>query len=246
MRVKAANRSNKKRVIEWRSHEPARLETFSDAVFAFAVTLIIVSLEVPKSFTELYETMKGTLSFAACFAILFQIWNQQNLFFRRYGLSDNLTVFLNGALLFVVLVYAYPLKFLFGLVFFDNAYSSAGTGHSHEMITMLQTPALMLIYGAGYTAINLLFFFMYANAKKHKDELKLTDVEVYETITITSLHFILSLIGIAAMLLAWLLPPEYSGLSGFFYMFIGLAYYFWYAYRSKKLQKKIVVNAPKA
>src|SRR5258708_39086337 len=117
MRIKAANLTKKKQSIEWRSHEPSRLETFSDAVFAFAVTLIIVSLEVPKTFNDLFETMKGTLSFAICFTVLFLIWNSQNIFFRRYGLSDSWTVALNGMLLFVVLVFAYPLKFLFGLLF---------------------------------------------------------------------------------------------------------------------------------
>ncbi len=35
--------------IQWRSHEPARIETFSDAVFAFAISLLIISLsEIPK------------------------------------------------------------------------------------------------------------------------------------------------------------------------------------------------------
>jgi len=92
MRVKAAKLTKKNRTVEWRSHEPSRLETFSDAVFAFAVTLIIVSLEVPKTFADLYETMKGTVSFAVCFAILFSIWNNQNIFFRCYGLNDSLTV----------------------------------------------------------------------------------------------------------------------------------------------------------
>jgi uncharacterized membrane protein len=234
MRKKAAA-LYKKNIIEWRSHEPSRLETFSDAVFAFAVTLIIVSLEVPKSFTELYETMKGTVSFAACFATLFQIWNQQNLFFRRYGLNDTLTVTLNGTLLFVVLVYAYPLKFLFGLLFFDNGYAS--NGHAYEMITTAQTPTLMLIYGAGYTTINLLFFWMYANAKKRAKELSLTAVEIYETVTILYINLILALIGVVAMLLAWLLPVEYSGLSGFVYASIGLAYYLWFSYRARKARK---------
>ncbi|HZX59792.1 MAG TPA: TMEM175 family protein, partial [Mucilaginibacter sp.] len=93
-RKKAA--SLKKNTIRWRSHEPTRLETFSDAVFAFAVTLIIVSLEVPKSFDELFETMKGFVAFGCCFAILFLIWNSQNIFFRRFGIVDGYTTALNG------------------------------------------------------------------------------------------------------------------------------------------------------
>ena len=235
MRVKAASIGKKKRIIEWRSHEPSRLETFSDAVFAFAVTLIIVSLEVPKSFNELYETMKGTVSFAACFATLFKIWNQQNLFFRRYGLNDNLTVTLNGILLFVVLIYAYPLKFLFGLVFFDNSYML--NGHPREMINSVQVPTLMLIYGAGFTTINLLFYLMYANAKKWAAALKLTAIEIYETTTITRINVMLTCIGVIAMLLAVLLPVEYSGLSGYFYCTIGFTYWGWYSYRGKKAKK---------
>ncbi len=243
MIVKAATAYQRKSIIQWRSHEPSRLETFSDAVFAFAVTLIIVSLEVPKSFTELYETMKGTVSFAICFAVLFGIWNQQNQFFRWYGLNDGLTVTLNGILLFVVLVYAYPLKFLSGLLSFDN--TNTPNSHLREMITAVQVPTLMLIYGAGYTAINLLFFLMYANVKKHAGQLQLTAREVYETQTITRLNLILTLIGIAAMLLAWLLPVKYSGYSGYFYTTIGFAYWIWYSYRGRRARKVFPAIEPK-
>ncbi|MDR3694732.1 TMEM175 family protein [Mucilaginibacter sp.] len=236
MRKKAASLFKGKQIIEWRSHEPSRLETFSDAVFAFAVTLIIVSLEVPKSFTELFETMKGTLSFAACFGALFQIWNQQNIFFRRYGLHNSATNTLNGALLFVVLLYVYPLKFLFSLLFDNNSFVESG--HAHEMISTAQMPTLMLIYGSGFTAINLLFCLMYLTAKKHAKELKLKPVEMFETQTVIYVNLTLTLIGVTAMLLAWLLPVEYSGMSGFTYMLIGLAYWIWYSYRGKMARKK--------
>ncbi len=36
-----------------RGREVTRLESFADAIFAFALTLLIVSLEVPKSFADL-------------------------------------------------------------------------------------------------------------------------------------------------------------------------------------------------
>jgi uncharacterized membrane protein len=244
MRVKAANRTKNKSVIEWRCHEPLRLETFSDAVFAFAVTLIIVSLEVPKSFNELFETMKGTLSFAACFATLFLIWNSQNLFFRRYGLNDAWTVALNGVLLFVVLVFAYPLKFLFGLLFSFSDQTYIINGQIHSVINDIQIPTLMLIYGVGYTVIYLLFYLMYANARNKADELKLDAAELYETQTIAYLNLICACIGITAIILAWLLPLKYSGLSGFFYFMIPIAYFLWLSYRGRKAKRKFGISEP--
>jgi uncharacterized membrane protein len=102
--------------MSWRGRDISRLEGFSDAVFAFALTLLVVSLEVPKSFDELMATMNGFFAFACCFAIVIWIWHEHNVFFRRFGLQDHFTVFLNSVLLFVVLFYVYPLKFLFSLV----------------------------------------------------------------------------------------------------------------------------------
>src|SRR5688572_33363051 len=88
-----------------RRHDISRLEAFSDAVFAFALTLLVVSLEVPKSFDELMNLMRGFPAFACCFAVLVGIWVEHNLFFRRYGLDDGYTVLLNSILLFVVMFY---------------------------------------------------------------------------------------------------------------------------------------------
>ena len=94
-----------------RRHAVTRLEGFSDAVFGFALTLLVVSLEVPNSFDELLKDMQGLVGFALMFAMVCWIWYEHNVFFRSYGLDDPWTVFLNCVLLFVVLFYVYPLKY---------------------------------------------------------------------------------------------------------------------------------------
>ncbi|HVQ38166.1 MAG TPA: TMEM175 family protein, partial [Pyrinomonadaceae bacterium] len=57
----------------WRGHEISRIEGLSDAVFGFAITLLVVSLEVPKTFTELAETMHGFGAFLISFCLLFAV-----------------------------------------------------------------------------------------------------------------------------------------------------------------------------
>ncbi|MCE9540741.1 MAG: DUF1211 domain-containing protein, partial [Bacteroidetes bacterium] len=129
--------------IRWRSHEVSRIEAFSDAVFAFAITLLIISLEVPKSSTELLEMMEGFVPFIFCFGIIFFIWYLQYRFFRQYGLHDRFTLFLNGALLFLVLFYVYPLKFMVSAVLVY--------GHGAYIINKEDFVPLMLLYNCGFT-----------------------------------------------------------------------------------------------
>src|SRR5919202_6343707 len=95
--------------------EVSRIEGFSDAVFAFAITLLVVSLEVPKTYAELVAVLRGFPAFAVCFALLFQVWWRHYSFFRSYDLEDGRTIALTGVLLFVVLFYVYPLKFVWSL-----------------------------------------------------------------------------------------------------------------------------------
>jgi uncharacterized membrane protein len=230
--------------IRWRSHEPSRLETFSDAVFAFSLTLIILSLEVPKTFTELLDLMKGALSFAASFTILFMIWYNQNTFFRRFGLHDPKTVFLNGALLFISLIYIYPLKFLSVLLLRGDIFESVG--EKIPMINGSQISLLMIIYSTGYSLIYLLFYFMYKNAASFAEELELTREELFETQTILSINLISVFIGLASIITAIVLPQNLAGLSGFIYFLIGPVYLFWYRYRARlfrKLHKSITTQS---
>jgi uncharacterized membrane protein len=161
---------NNNKQFHLRGHEVKRIEAFTDAVFAFAVTLLIVSLEVPKNFEELLTNMRGFFAFGICFLLLMLIWWEQNVFFRRYGIDDVITIALNGTLIFLVLFYVYPLKFLFTLMFRDQIYGTESPFH----VTSNDPPKLMFIYGMGFCLIYLIFFFMYGHALRKKELLQLT------------------------------------------------------------------------
>src|SRR4051795_680500 len=66
-----------------RHREVSRVEGFSDAVFGFAITLLVVSLEVPKTYHELMTVIRGFPAFAVCFALLFQVWWRHYRFFPQ-------------------------------------------------------------------------------------------------------------------------------------------------------------------
>src|SRR6476619_5147325 len=99
-------------MIAEREHESTRIEAFTDAMFAFAATLLVVSLEVPRDFGELLHNLRGFVPFALSFSALYFIWVAHTNVFRRYALGDTYTVIINGILLFTVLFYVYPLKFM--------------------------------------------------------------------------------------------------------------------------------------
>jgi uncharacterized membrane protein len=152
--------------------EVSRIEGFSDAVFAFAVTLLVVSLEVPHTFDDLWIAMRQFFAFAICFALLFQVWWRHFNFFRRYGLEDTATIALTGILLFVVLFYVYPLKFVFKMVI-DQLLGFAHEPGSAPVIRNSQTPLLMQIYSGGVVAVFTVFALMYWNAYRRRGELGL-------------------------------------------------------------------------
>jgi uncharacterized membrane protein len=168
----------------WRSHEVARIEGFSDAVFGFALTLLIVSLEVPKTSTELFATMRGFGAFLATFFMLSAIWYAQYLFFRRYGLEDRVTVVLNLVLLFTVLFFVFPLKFLFTVLLGDPMmrHAKVMTPHGLEPAILPEhRPLIYLIYGLGFVAIFVVFTLLYRHAYKMREKLELNEFETWET-----------------------------------------------------------------
>ena len=64
-----------KQGFQLRGTEVTRLETFIDAAFAFAVTMLVISVgDIPNNYQELILALKGIPSFAASFASIAIFW----------------------------------------------------------------------------------------------------------------------------------------------------------------------------
>jgi uncharacterized membrane protein len=194
-----------------RGENVTRLEGFSDTAFGFAITLLVVSLAVPTQFHELLDQLRGLPVFAVTFAAIATIWYSQYVFFRRFGLSDDITIVLNLVLLFVVLFFVYPLKFLFGAVFNVNA-----------TISSQDVPLLFLIYGVGYAAVQLIMATLYLHAYRLGGELGLSSWERWVTRLSIVDHLSAVAIGMLSAGLAFVLPQQYLGAAGFAYFLIAV------------------------
>jgi uncharacterized membrane protein len=227
--------------IRWRLHSPSRIEALTDSVFAFAVTLIVVSLEVPKTFKDLLYSMQGFLGFSICFGMLMLIWYEQYLYFRRYGLQDIKTIALNCLLLFIVLFYVYPLKFLFGFLTQGNETHDVTGNVIYKFTENYQISQLMIVYGAGYIFIYVIFFLMYLNAYRNHESIQLNRVELFNTKTFLYSKIVMTGVGVFSIVLAIggvYINPWLGMLSGISYILIGPALGLLYS-RRKKILKRI-------
>jgi glucan phosphoethanolaminetransferase (alkaline phosphatase superfamily) len=219
-----------------RSHPVSRLEAFSDAVFAFALTLLVVSLEVPRTIDQLMNLMRGFLPFAVTFAMVCYLWYEHNKFFRRYGLEDAWTVVLNSVLLFVVLFYVYPLKYL--------ANSLLG-----GMVGVVDAPRmqsgqlLMYMYSGGVVLVFSTFVALYWHAWRRRRNL---DLDASELVTLRfgrRAHLISVGIGLFSLALNYL--TALPGLAGMIYFLMG-PMHGWNGYLAHKAHDKLEVRSQKS
>ena len=214
-----------------RTHAATRLEAFSDAAFAFALTLLVVSLEVPRSYDALIGLMWGVPSFACCFGILSWIWYEHAAFFRRYPLQDPLTVTLNCALLFVVLFYVYPLKFMF-----DSMFAQFLPQPIDPVVgmTLRQLGNASAIYGFGFFVLFVLFALLYRRAHARRAELALDSLDLFDLESETGHHLVSAGIGLLVMLFALAGPLQIIFLAPMIFGLMGPAHVFYQMRRSRR------------
>lgn len=204
----------------WRGGEPSRLEALSDTVFGFALTLLVVSLEVPQTFDELLLSIRGFFAFALTFGLLIVIWYEHYTYFRRYGLKDAYVIVWNTVLLFLIVFYVYPLKFLFTLFMTEVL----GTGFEVTlpdgavvpMIREGQLQQLYVIFGAGWSAVWLVFVLLYCHALQMSKDLNLNPLEAFETRASITENLAATGVGLVSIALA--LVSATSNAAGWVYL----------------------------
>lgn len=194
-----------------------RLEGFSDAVFAIALALLVVSLEVPKDIEKLAALARGFIPFSLMFAMVCYIWYEHNVFFRRFGLQDQWTVFLNCVLLFVVLFYVYPLKFLTtlllgGLFRLENVPTIETVG---------QMSTLMLLYSGGVVLVfgTLALLYRHAQSLSRSGALVLSPAETIELKYGLRGHLLSAMLGVVSI--AMVVTGVAAFLAGIIYSLMG-------------------------
>ena len=199
-----------------RGLEMTRLETFTDASFAFATTMLVISLSgIPHSVDELIAALKDIPAFLASFIAIASFWNAHRQWSRRYGLEDGLVMLISLGLVFVMLIFVYPLKMVFSFFF---AWVSAGWLPSSFVLEDVgDLRRLFVIYGLGFWAQTSLIGLLYARAMRVADCLALNELERVKTREDAVSFGVLATTGLASCLWAGLLPLRWGIWAGFWY-----------------------------
>ena len=175
-----------------------RLDNFTDAAFAFAMTLLVIGgTEPPTSVAMLNAALAEVPAFAIGFAVIAMFWFAHVRWRRYRGEGDWLSALLSVLLVFLVLIYVQPLRAMARSL--STFLGGTGTPFSGDV------GDLFLVYGAGFVAMALTTTMLFAEARRNRalapPELRAVGGEM-------RIWLILVTTGIASILLAARVPGD--------------------------------------
>src|SRR4029434_4005993 len=102
-----------------RGMEMTRLETFIDAAFAFAISMLVIAAQqIPDNIQTLLAAFKNVPTFVCSIAVLGIFCRGHWLCSGRSGLEDGVSILISWAMIVTILIFIYPLKAIFGSMWY--------------------------------------------------------------------------------------------------------------------------------
>ncbi|WP_419254041.1 TMEM175 family protein [Caulobacter sp. ErkDOM-YI] len=186
-----------------REHETAkRLDAFVDAAFAFAVTLLVIAgAEGPPSLAALGAAMGRIPASLGAFVLIAMFWMAYRDFGRIAPRRDAWAS-LNGlAIVFVVLVYVFPLRMLLESGF---VWISGGRLPGEVIIHILgDLRMLFRVYGMGFVVLAGLFVTLFAHAARSPEKLGVNAADAAMAASVAQIWIIVASGGLLSALLTF-------------------------------------------
>ncbi len=204
-----------------RSENMTRLEVFSDTAFAFALTMLVVSVgSIPSNHSELILALKNVPAFFLSFVQIVAFWWAHRVWSQRYGLESTTATVLTLSMIFTILVFIYPLRLIYsGLCQFISGGWLPG---EFSVNSNREFADLFVIYGVGYALLTAILTLLYLHAYRQRGELALTEFESVKTKKMVAVFLIQVVFGVLSALFALLSPPDIAIYAGFVYIGLGV------------------------
>jgi uncharacterized membrane protein len=170
--------------------ETARIEAFSDGVFAIAITLLILEIKIPipgsvPLSVQLVRQWPSYISFVISFSFIGIMWINHHRLFTHIKRSDDWLLVLNLLLLLGVTAVPFP-----------TAVLAAHLGHSDQR-------AAALLYNGTYFFISIFFNVLWRYASSHDHRFLAADVDKAAVEKITLQYAFGPLFYLVCLMLAW-------------------------------------------
>ena len=196
-----------------------RLETFADAAFAFAVTLLVISVDdLPETFEELEIAIKSIPVFLCSAAQVFACWIAHRNWSRVYGLDNGVAVLLTLLLVLGLLVMVFPLRIVYAFGAADLSDDWIPPPFVLDPVTWAEQLILVFVtYGISWAWLAgvIVAMFTYVLVRSHR--LELNAAERRNAVIFVAMYGVIALSGVSSVTLALALPHDLLHLAGYQY-----------------------------
>src|SRR5947209_1198454 len=206
-----------------RGMEMTRLETFIDAAFAFAISMLVIAAQqIPDNIQALLAAFKNVPTFICSIAVLGIYWRGHWLWSRRYGLEDGVSILISWTLIVTILIFIYPLKAIFGAMWYLLSNGQVGQPFSLQT-TEAQARTIFAIYALGLIAISAEILLLNFRAWQLREPLGLNARERLMTRGELTGWGIPVSVGLVSLVFSFTLPIEQIAWCGWVYFLMAIA-----------------------